>query len=404
MVEMRIPIAPSNDQQLGWVTRASIAQPLAEWALEESSDCSGDTRLLALLAWRSTHRSPHFLARRLQISREAMDLAQQLRRPGHLGDAAVMLAVDALESADRPQFDQALSVLRWVADRDGNPRLSWYAHAIAAGVANIDGNIDEARSYRERARAIGISINFPGWLGADLLLLAREILDRADHDEIAAHILPDSAPEMASPLAKFVVAQGEAIIGRFDDAERRLRRGILQLDEEASFLLGITRAASVAIELRLPDVISALTEMLTPWRKHIVVDTNAWWCDGPVSLTLAALALASDDSTLAAPLLAEAEAVARRMGDVYSLGRIERLRQQAAPAPGDAPISFRSLFTERERSVLRLLVDGLSNREIAVRLSFSQSTIRNDVTAIYRKLDVDSRPRAVARAIALGLA
>lgn len=402
MVEMRIPVAPANHQQLGWITRASVAQPLAEKALAASVDCSSETRLLALLAWRSTHRSPHFLARRREVSREAMDLAQQLRRPSHQGDAAVMLAVDALESADRPQFDEALSVLRWVAERDGNPRLGWYANAVAAGAANIDGNIDEAHAYRDRAREIGISINFPGWLGADLLLLAREIIDRADHDEIAANIMPDSAAEMASPLAKFVVAQGEAIIGRHDDAERRLRRGILRLDEEASYLLGLTRAAAVAVELGLPDVISTLADTLRPWREHIAVDTNAWWCDGPVSLTLASLAIASDDARSAIPLLAEAEAVAKRTGDVYSLERIARLRQRV-PAGEGAPPSDHTLLTEREHTVLTLLVDGLSNREIAAALNFSPSTIRNDVTAIYRKLDVAGRPQAAARAIALNL-
>ena len=402
MVEMRIPVAPANHQQLGWITRASVAQPLSDKALTASIDCSSETRLLALLAWRSTHRSPHFLARRREVSREAMDLAQRLRRPSQQGDAAVMLAVDALESADRPQFDEALGVLRWIAERDGNPRLSWYAHAVAAGAANIDGNIDEARAYRTRAREIGVSINFPGWLGADLLLLAREILDRADHDEIAAHILPDSAAEMASPLAKFVVAQGEAIIGRSDDAERRLRRGILRLDEEASYLLGLTRAAVVAVELGLPDVISMLTEKLRPWHEHIAVDANAWWCDGPVSLALASLAIASNDERNAVPLLVEAEAVAKRTGDVYSLERIERL-QRKIPTGVGAPFTDQPLLTEREHAVLRLLVDGLSNREIAAALNFSPSTIRNDATAIYRKLDVAGRPQAAARAIALNL-
>ena len=55
-------------------------------------------------------------------------------------------------------------------------------------------------------------------------------------------------------------------------------------------------------------------------------------------------------------------------------------------------------LTRREREVLSLLAEGLSNREIAARLFIATSTVKWYLHSILRKLEVDSRTKAVARA------
>lgn len=67
--------------------------------------------------------------------------------------------------------------------------------------------------------------------------------------------------------------------------------------------------------------------------------------------------------------------------------------------------AFESLgeLTPREHEVLELLAEGLSNSQIADKLHISQKTVRNHVTRIYSKLDVNSRAKAIVLARDCGL-
>lgn len=60
-------------------------------------------------------------------------------------------------------------------------------------------------------------------------------------------------------------------------------------------------------------------------------------------------------------------------------------------------------LSERELEVLALMVDGLTNRQIADALSISRSTVKFHVSSILAKLGVASRTEAVALAMQYGL-
>ena len=66
-----------------------------------------------------------------------------------------------------------------------------------------------------------------------------------------------------------------------------------------------------------------------------------------------------------------------------------------------APAVTESLpaLTRREREVLRLLADGLSNEEIGKQLFISPETVRTHVRKAMGKLDADTRTQAVATAL-----
>lgn len=60
-------------------------------------------------------------------------------------------------------------------------------------------------------------------------------------------------------------------------------------------------------------------------------------------------------------------------------------------------------LTAREREVLRLLGDGLGNKQIAARLAISEHTAKFHISSILGKLSVTSRTEAVSQGIKRGL-
>lgn len=61
-------------------------------------------------------------------------------------------------------------------------------------------------------------------------------------------------------------------------------------------------------------------------------------------------------------------------------------------------------LTPREREILDLLAHGLDNMQIAARLDISEKTVRNNITPILDKLEVESRSQAIVRAREAGFA
>ena len=58
--------------------------------------------------------------------------------------------------------------------------------------------------------------------------------------------------------------------------------------------------------------------------------------------------------------------------------------------------------TSRELEVLKLVVEGMSNKEIASLLGISHQTVKNHVTSILRKFGVEDRTQAVVYALKRG--
>ncbi len=61
-----------------------------------------------------------------------------------------------------------------------------------------------------------------------------------------------------------------------------------------------------------------------------------------------------------------------------------------------------SPLTTREMEILELIIEGLSNKEIARRLSISQQTVKNHVTSILAKLNRSDRTQAAIYALRHG--
>ncbi len=120
----------------------------------------------------------------------------------------------------------------------------------------------------------------------------------------------------------------------------------------------------------------------------------------------------------------EAPSTARQMGVAGILSRNIKARQLRAalyaaseglsvteptlitPTDLPSPNSSKSIPdppTPREREVLALLAEGLTNRAIGVRLGISENTAKFHVQSVLSKLGVSSRTEAVVQATRLGL-
>jgi LuxR family maltose regulon positive regulatory protein len=86
-----------------------------------------------------------------------------------------------------------------------------------------------------------------------------------------------------------------------------------------------------------------------------------------------------------------------------SAARRHDKRFAAAERHVHPPTTLPEPLSERERQVLSLLAEGLSNQQIAERLIITAGTAKAHAHSIYTKLDVGGRVRAIARARELAL-
>ena len=66
----------------------------------------------------------------------------------------------------------------------------------------------------------------------------------------------------------------------------------------------------------------------------------------------------------------------------------------------DAPTELSSL-TEREREILELIAEGLTNRQIGQRLYLAEKTVKNYVSSVLSKLGLERRTQAAVLAAKL---
>jgi DNA-binding CsgD family transcriptional regulator len=156
-----------------------------------------------------------------------------------------------------------------------------------------------------------------------------------------------------------------------------------------------------------------LGEIDTESAHHAVAETHlsiafdlAHTCEAPFERALTLLALAelraaSGETGEATRLLDDVRRICAPLGAAPTLARVDALGARLASTPQTKTIPFG--LTQRELDVLRLLVAGRSNPEIAEALFISRDTARTHVANIFRKLDVGTRAEAVDRAHRHGL-
>ena len=68
-----------------------------------------------------------------------------------------------------------------------------------------------------------------------------------------------------------------------------------------------------------------------------------------------------------------------------------------------APVQRKVHFSPRERQIVRFIVEGCSNQQIADRMGLRLQTVKNHLSRIYRKVGVPNRVQLAVFAVGNGL-
>jgi len=223
--------------------------------------------------------------------------------------------------------------------------------------------------------------------------------------------MPTCAPESALP-APVLVVEDEPLL------QQRLRGVLMALGYTQEALLFAATLGEARACLAAQPVALALVDLRLPDGdgRGLIEQLRA---DDPGLGILVVSAWSSEDAILGALRAGATGYVLKERDDMEVMFSIRSVLRGGAPidpfiarrilellpapprSPGAAPAPEGTL-SEREGEILRLVADGLSNREIAEQLFLSRYTVESHVKRVYRKLAVSSRVGAVREARSRG--
>ncbi|MFI6299386.1 response regulator [Nonomuraea sp. NPDC050790] len=209
-------------------------------------------------------------------------------------------------------------------------------------------------------------------------------------------LLADDHPVYRDGLRMMLHSTGEAeVVGTAADGEQavaeavRLRPQVVVMDLRMPRLDGVEATARIVATCPDTHVLvltmheddeSVFAAMLAGARGYLLKGADQ-------TEILRAITAVASGEVIFGPALAE---------------RVTRYFAQLAAVRPPRQEPFQQL-TAREREILDLIAAGLSNRQIAERLSLSPKTVRNNVSNVFAKLQVADRAQAIIQAREAGL-
>lgn len=333
-------------------------------------------KLLAREGWFTFHlgrpaEGGALLERSLQTLRAAGASAEQIFPLNYGG--AVQAYLGGHEAA-AALCNEALAISRGLGDR--------YGEAIACNIlgqsAYDQGRIDEARGWSEQSIAIERTLGNRWSMAFSLLNLGKVCEDQGQYaaarDLFAESLQIRQELGDARGVAICLSRLGDAVAAHGDAAAARAHyERSLALFEEIGNPAGRVSALLALGKLALhtgDDALPGLREAL-----RLAIETGA------------------------APQIAAAEALLARAAPRQST----EPGPPAAPPPPQRRPDLPAGLTAREADVLRLVAQGLTDKEVAERLVVSPRTVSTHLTAIYGKLQVNTRSAATRFALEHGI-
>jgi DNA-binding NarL/FixJ family response regulator len=224
---------------------------------------------------------------------------------------------------------------------------------------------------------------------------------------------PTLATDMTEPPIRVLIADDQTVVREGLEMLLGLSPGIEVIGAasdgaEAVHLVGERQPDVVLMDLRMPrcDGVEATRSITRTYPQTRVVVLTTYADDASIFGALEAGALGYLTKG------ASAQEIQRAIRAVYAGEalldpavqlRVIRAAVGREPQPRREP-NLPDDLTPREAEVLRLMAQGLNNREIAERLFISEATVKTHVNNIFSKAGLRDRAQAVVYAIRHGLA
>lgn len=187
--------------------------------------------------------------------------------------------------------------------------------------------------------------------------------------------------------------------------------GLAENGEEAVQFCASRRPNVVLMDLKMPILngIQATRKITQAYPETKVVVLTTYdadeWVFEAIRAGASGYLLKDTDSEEIVTAIQEAHEGRVRLDSQIAGKVLEAFKQMAHPAaaarPDDPPLEQ---LTEREQSILHLMVQGHTNKEIAETLFLAEGTVKNNVSNIFSKLHANDRTQAVISALRRGLA
>ncbi|WP_232662591.1 response regulator transcription factor [Pseudonocardia sp. TRM90224] len=213
-------------------------------------------------------------------------------------------------------------------------------------------------------------------------------------DPVRVLVVDDQLIVREGLVALLNLAEGIDVVGDAADGQQALD------------LLATTTCDVVLMDLRMPGLDGvAATERITRDHPDIAVLVLTTYADDTsISSALAAGARGYLTKDAGRAEIAAAIRSAAAGQSTFDAAVTQRLVAALVDAPaGRVAAPDRDGLTAREREVLGLIADGLSNGEIAERLFIGQTTVKTHINNAFAKIGAASRADAVRYAIHAGL-
>jgi DNA-binding CsgD family transcriptional regulator len=327
-----------------------------------------------------------------------------------------VLAVRLAQTGDLPQAEAVLADTAREIKRAGHVPLGVAVRAARARIALLAGRTaeagTEAQAALDAAERSG-AIWFASWARTVLAVIALRRGEFADADQLieGASQNAEAWVEVQSAAARLAPAEVLPLI--------RARRSELLLEPSAPGWM--VRVATKAGDTELARTVVVAAQALAEANPGVpVLAAAAAHARGLLRQDADALAAAMDDlhdpwarasvaedlAAVRAAAKADAREVVRALdtalagyqsaGAIRDVARI-RSRLRAAGvrrrhwSHAERPVSGWASLTDTERDVVELVVEGLTNRQVAARMFVSPHTVHAHLGRIFRKLQVNSR-------------